>query len=383
MYGSDRTGRKGAGALFAVAFFFWYSHYAYASYLNPVLMERGMSATFMGLAGGLYGFAQLALRVPLGMLADRLNRQRLFVTIGCALALITAVGFAVSDSPAVFLIMRAMGGVSACSWVCCTILYSRCFPPEQSAGRITQLNLGSYLGRLAAYATVAALLTRMGKGVAFWVGAAGAAAALLLCAFAPEKKAERAAAGLGGMAAVLRDRTLLRCSALGAILQFAAFATEYSFSTNVQVQAGASAAQVSMFAIAMLVPSIIANGLVGRAILVGRSPRRIMAAGFLLLGLYCVLTPRVNALWQFCPVQALAGIANSCTISVLLGQCVRTVDARYRSAAMGFFQAAYSVGLTLGPVAMGVLADSVGLLRGFDAVAALCMAGAVFALRVM
>ena len=41
MSSSDTSKRQTASVLFAVAFFFWFSQYAYASYINPVLLESG------------------------------------------------------------------------------------------------------------------------------------------------------------------------------------------------------------------------------------------------------------------------------------------------------------------------------------------------------
>ena len=112
MSSSDASKRQTANALFAVAFFFWFSQYAYASYINPVLLESGASATFMGFVGGMYGFVQLALRIPVGIAADRYNKQKFFVVLGCVLSLIAALGMMISTAPVSVLVFRTIGGVA-------------------------------------------------------------------------------------------------------------------------------------------------------------------------------------------------------------------------------------------------------------------------------
>ena len=381
MSNSDTFKRQTASALFAVAFFFWFSQYAYASYINPVLLESGVSATFMGFVGGMYGFVQLVLRIPVGIAADRYNKQKFFVTLGCVLSLIAAAGMVLSKAPMSILIFRTIGGVACCSWVCHTVLYSRYFPAGESSGRITQLNTGSYFGRLGSYVTVAALVSLFGMHISFAVGAVGALIALALCMRVENVGTDAPSVSLAGYLQVMREKNLLICSGLGILVQFVAFGTEYSFATNVQVALGATAQQVSYFSIALLAPSIIANYIVGRMILDGRSPKLILCFGMGLMAAYCILTTRVTQLWQFFPVQALAGIGNSCTIAVLLGQCVRKVPAQSRSTAMGFFQAAYAIGLSLGPTAMGIAIDAMNYRIAFDLMAFVAAATIVLSLR--
>ena len=381
MSNSDTFKRQTASALFAVAFFFWFSQYAYASYINPVLLESGVSATFMGFVGGMYGFVQLVLRIPVGIAADRYNKQKFFVTLGCVLSLIAAAGMVLSKAPMSILIFRTIGGVACCSWVCHTVLYSRYFPAGESSGRITQLNTGSYFGRLGSYVTVAALVSLFGMHISFAVGAVGALIALALCTRVENVGTDAPSVSLAGYLQVMREKNLLICSGLGILVQFVAFGTEYSFATNVQVALGATAQQVSYFSIALLVPSIIANYIVGRMILDGRSPKLILCFGMGLMAAYCILTTRVTQLWQFFPVQALAGIGNSCTIAVLLGQCVRKVPVQSRSTAMGFFQAAYAIGLSLGPTAMGIAIDAMNYRIAFDLMAFVAAATIVLSLR--
>ena len=50
---------------------------------------------------------------------------------------------------------------------------------------------------------------------------------------------------------------------------------------------------------------------------------------------------------------------------------MRKVPVQSRSTAMGFFQAAYAIGLSAGPTAVGVLIDLTGYRLSFDLIALL------------
>ena len=371
MSASERSHAFSARALTAVVFFFWFSQYAFSAYINPMLIRWGASAAFMGLVNGMYGGAQLALRIPVGLLADRYNRQKAFILAGCVLAFTAALGLYVSTTPAQMLLFRTLSGVSACAWVCCTVLYSRCFAAGESSGRINGLNTVNYLGRLCSYLVVALVIARTDIRTTFLIGAIGGALAVLCCLGVSEIPARGNGGGFRAYLAVMRERNLLTCSLLAAAVQFVTFATEYSFSVNVQTALGASAETINALNIALLIPSIAAGAWVSRRLMRGARPHRFVCAGLMLFALYCFLATRVPRIGLFFPLQLLAGVANACTIPVLMGQSVQRIPLEKRSTAMGFYQAMYSLGMTFGPMAMGVLIDRFGYVPSFDAMACL------------
>lgn len=369
--------------LFAVTFLFWFAQYCYSAYINPELERMGATATFMGLVGGVYGFTQLALRIPLGIAADRLNRQKLFILLGCLMALLSALGMYLCYTPVGFLVFRALSGVSSASWVCFTVLYSRYFPPKETSGRIAQLNMANQSGRLLCFVLVGLAVSLWDVRVSFVISAVGALVAFLLSFRVEDRPTERKAASLRDFLAVMRERNLCVCSLLGALGQMVAFSTVFTFASNVQKSLGATNGMLSYLNVALLVANVSANLVLGRMLLKNRDPRRMLCVGFALLAVYCLLLPAATAVWQFFPIQMLAGVGNSCTMSVLLGVCVRGVAPDRRSTAMGFFQAIYSVGMTLGPVVMGVLVDAAGVKISFALMALLSVASIPLTLVLM
>jgi len=75
----------------------------------------------------------------------------------------------------------------------------------------------------------------------------------------------------------------------------------------------------------------------------------------------------------------LAGVSATLTFAVLLGQCVRDIPPPQRSVGMGFFQATYGIGMTLGPIVMGVMIDHLGFRIAFFAMAGLSLISALLA----
>lgn len=104
-----------ASLLFTVTALFWCSQYSYTPYINPELASMGMTASFMGLVSSAYGLTQTFLRLPQGMAADRIGRQKPFVLFGCLMALVSLAVVLLFYSPFGFLIGRALAGVSSAS----------------------------------------------------------------------------------------------------------------------------------------------------------------------------------------------------------------------------------------------------------------------------
>ena len=62
---------------------------------------------------------------------------------------------------------------------------------------------------------------------------------------------------------------------------------------------------------------------------------------------------------------------------------MRDVRRERRAVAMGFFQAVYGIGMTLGPVLMGLITDWAGLKIAFFCVSGFAAVSAVLAWRMM
>lgn len=122
---------------------FWSSHYTYVPILSPYAEHLGGSFRLIGLIVSAYGCALLCLRLPLGMLSDRIGRRKPFVTVALFLSAVSGAGLALAPSPEAMVLARLLSGVSACAWVAFTVLFASYYPPGQTTrpmGHITFCN---------------------------------------------------------------------------------------------------------------------------------------------------------------------------------------------------------------------------------------------------
>lgn len=376
--------KRCANALFVVTFAFWMSIYSFQSYVVPELERMGALASLTGLISGVYGFTQLCLRMPLGMCAGRLGRQKPFVVLGCAFSALACAGAFLFYTPAGFLFFRAACGFAASTWVSFTVLYGSYFQSGEAPRRITLLNLANQAGQLGGYFLAAALAVRLPVRSALPAGfvlalAAMAGALTLREASAPTGPVLR----LRELAAAARNRYLLVCSLPAMLLYLIAQGTCQSFTATLATALGATASQLSALNIVMSATVVAGNLVTVQKLLPRFGARKLVAAGFGCAFFYCILAPLAGRLWVLFAAQPLIGAAYALVAAVLLGQCIRDIAPPLRSAAMGFFQALYGAGMALGPVLSGMLIDMAGIRFAYFALAGVAALGAASAMRLM
>jgi len=60
------------------------SLYAYVPILSPYAESLGASYKMVGMIIGSYGFTQMLLRIPLGIISDKMGNRKLFIISGIA-----------------------------------------------------------------------------------------------------------------------------------------------------------------------------------------------------------------------------------------------------------------------------------------------------------
>lgn len=374
------TKKRAADILFAVTCLFWMSQYAYTPYLNTEMQRMGASASYIGLVGSMYGLSQTLLRLPVGLLADRLGRQKPFVVLGSLAVTVSGFGMFLLYRPAGFLVFRLLAGVSAASWVNFTVLYSGYFDAAQSPKKLSLLNMANQGGRLIAYVAAGGLAVLFGERISFLVaGLAGLAALVLSLRCAEAQPSGRKPQTLRENLTVLQNRNLRVMTLLGILAQTVAFATFYSFASNLAGDMSATASQLSLLSLMVTVPVVVCNYLSARWLLDRFGARRLLIAGFVLITLYCGAVPLCTNVVQLLCLQAVSGVGVSFTMGILPGLCVKEIELARRSTAMGFFQALYGIGITAGPMIMGLIVEHLGMAAGFWCMGVLSLATVVVA----
>jgi MFS family permease len=377
MIPSSKPHRLNLGLFSAVIFLFWMSLYLYVPTLPVYAAQvRGAALDVVGLIIASYGFTQLVLRIPTGLWSDQVRRRKVFVVGGLLLATASGLGLALAGNPAMLVVFRGMSGAAAATWVVSSVWLASFYPPQEAVKAAGMASFLSGLGQVLATALGGSIAQKFGWTAPFYVAAGVGALTLIPLAFVREKRQDKKAfAGPKSIFHTLSDRTLLIVSLVTAVEHFAIFATIYGFIPIYAAGLGASRAQLgwltSTFQLANVVTSI------GVGLLVtSRTEKGLALVGLAAVGLSCFWVLRIHTIPMLFLSQALNGLGNGLTYSVLMGLAIKRVASERRALAMGAFQAIYAIGMFSGPTISGWLAKTTGIqsvfwVSGFLALAAL------------
>ena len=93
--------------------------------------------------------------------------------------------------------------------------------------------------------------------------------------------------------------------------------------------------------------------------------RNTLLIGFGLITGVCFATPFVGSLNLLFGLQFLAGIGNAITFAMLMSMVIKDVEDDMMTTTMGFYQAVFGLGLTFGPIILGLIADRFSLTSGY------------------
>ncbi len=355
--------------------FFWFAQYAYVPNLTAYAKEMGVSLTVIGMITGGYGLGQTVLRVPLGIISDRIGRRKLFVSSGFLLALTASLLFLFFDSPAMMVVARTFSGFASATWVVATVLYSSYFKEEESPKALNKLNIFNYAGQVLSMSISGALLLAFsGYRAMFVVAAAGAVIGFGLSLFITERVPEqKRKAGLRDFLKIALDKRLLYLSFSMLLIQIFLQSTISGFTPILATELGADALMRSILGIINLVFAI--TGSLMNSLPAVRKIRdgirlSISACGF---AVAAVLFPFAKNLAVLFMIQALAGFFQGSMLAYQMGLAIRHFPGEKRATAMGLFQTLYGLGMFVGPMITGSLGDRFGLTVSYLVLAVLCL----------
>lgn len=364
-----------AGFAFGVVLF-WAALYVYVPTLPLHAQSLGASATMIGLIVGSYGFTQLILRIPLGILSDRLGQRKAFVLLGFVTTSISSVILALAANPTFMLLGRSLAGVAACAWVPCTVLFCNFYSPSQAVRATSIMSFSASFGQMVATLSGGYIARSLGTVAPFWVALAVALIGLAIMSPAHE---ERTATGstpsLRAILSVLTLPTLLTVSLVAAISQYASIATSHAFvSVYATDVLHLDAAALGILSFAALVPNAIMAATV--AVLATRVREKwLITAGLLLLAISTAAIPLTRSYAALLGARVVFGFGVGLTYPVLMGLSVKSVPQAQRASAMGAFQAIYALGMTAGPALSGFIKDHFGLSPVFWVTGVMCLLG--------
>jgi predicted MFS family arabinose efflux permease len=380
--------RTGYGTwLLAASMLFWFSLYAYSSVFTPYLADVKVSLAMSGVILGSYGLTQTILRIPLGVLSDRLRNKKGFIIAAMVLALVSGAGLYIWRAAWLILVFRGLAGVAAAAWVHFTTLYMSYYPANRLAPALGRINFTTNLAQMTAMLTGSYLAEYFGWSAAFLAAAIAAVPGLLLACGLYEARPARDLAGRPpGFREILqlgRDRLLFWTSILTLLSQLVVFATIQGFVPEYASQLGASKSALGYLLLFAMLPRAVAALLGGSVLARWFRLRSLIVLSLALLGVATLILPSIHSLPLLFLDQFLAGFGIGVQYTLLMTLATQTVSLDRRTSAMSFFQAVYGVGMVAGPVLVGLLAQLSSLGAGFFVMGSISLLAALLAALVL
>jgi MFS family permease len=347
---------------------FWFSQYAYMPQLTKYASQIGASMQTIGLISGAYGFSQVLLRVPLGLYSDYLGRRKVFVLIGITMTVISPLIVLLAPNPVFLIAARFFTGVAAATWVNITVMFSEYFKSSESTKSIGIINSTNRLGQLSAFVIGGIVVAAFEIKAAFVLSAVMGMVALAIGLRIKETDSKSAAKkdfNLKDILLLYKNRRLVSVSLLGLLSQLITFSTVFSFTPLLATELGAESFHLNLYNILFILPQIFFAALSGTVIRDRFGEKATLSAGFALVTLCCMMIPFLTHYVQLFPVMLLSGIGTSMSFPLLMGIAIKDVEVAYKSSAMGFYQSVYAVGMTIGPILIGMVSGHFGLTAGF------------------
>ncbi|MDO4739699.1 MAG: MFS transporter [Eubacteriales bacterium] len=383
--------KQTARLMLAATFLLWFSVYTYPSFLSAYAQEELMaSAVMIGAITGSYGFTQMLLRIPLGLWSDIKKTRKPFLVAGAAASVVAALGLMLCRNQVGALIFRGMSGVAASTWVAYSVMYSSCFDHEDTGAAMSRLSFYQYGSQVAAMILGAFLADKVGKWASFALAAAAGVAGVCVTLRIRDLPPQGERQTVRDFLSVLRDRRLLCGTALSTIFHFVCWGTVLGFTVNwAKGVIGLTTSQLGFLSAAYLVPNAIcarATGALEKKI----SRRFLLTGGFAIVAAASFLYGTTATPVQLFLVQMLFGCGMGLIIPMTMADAIANIPDSRRSAAMGFYQSIYGVGMFLGPMIAGAVVEACkigenlvpGYHANFTLMALVSIAGGVLAFLV-
>lgn len=371
---------KNRRIILVASFLFFYAQYIYIPFQTAYLSALGASSAFIGVVTGAYGGAQLLLRLPVGLLADKVGRHKGFLLAGLTAAA-AACGIRMCFPGLTgFLAASLLSGVSSATWLSFMVMHAECYGPAEQQKASGKIVFAYNAGILGAFVTGTLFYEILGMRLLCSFGVAAGAIGAVMCLALTEKKTPVSTATVPELLAVCTNRCLIAFSLLALVQQGIQMATTMSFTAQILRGLGASDSLLGASSILYMASAVVSSHVVSTGLTERKSSRFWISSIFAGLAVYCLLVPVCRSIPVILALQFIPGLASGLLFSILTARAMTRVPAGKKSTAMGFYQAVYAVGMTVFPVLTGNILESTGhiaaycLLGGFSMLCALTAA---------
>lgn len=364
----------------AVTILYWFSLYTFVPTLSTYAISLGATGKMTGLILGSYGFVQMVLRIPLGIYSDTINKRKIFLSLGLLFSLAGAVTMYFTRNPAMLLIGRGLTGVAAATWVAYTVLFSSYFKHDQATKAMGFANSLNSIGQMGAILVGGYLAMSISPQAPFALAAIIAIVGFAMSFRVVENRdLNRKPLKAADFKEVIKNKELMTAAVIAILIQFLVFGTLYGFSPVMIKSMGGTQSTQGLITTLGTLPSIFAAALSGSYFRKKFGIPVSLTAGMLMIAITILFLPSSPNLVVFTILQMIGGFGRGLAFSLTMGLGIQNVRQELRATAMGFFQAVYGIGITLGPVAAGFLKDAYSLNTAFIVLGILGVLGTVIA----
>ncbi|WP_139417142.1 MFS transporter [Agromyces laixinhei] len=333
----------------------------------------GGDVAWAGLTFGAFALTALVLRPLAGRLADDIGRRPLLIG-GAVIAAVSLGLTAVADDLITVIVLRLLAGVAEAAFFVAVFAALADLAPEERLGEALSYNsLGLYLG-IALGPLSGDALVAIGGYAAAWVGGAALAALAAALAFLVGETRERAAPAESVRHLIHRPALPI---ALGFLTSLVAMGGFLAFASLHAVQVGLETPSLALFSYGGVV--------VVCRIVFARVPDRLPplalgAAALATIGLGLVIAASWSSPAGLIAGAAVTAVGVAFSTPAFFAAIFATASPAQRGVASGTASAAIDLGLGIGPIMLGFVADAAGIPWAFGVGAAVAVAGAVWTL---
>lgn len=385
---SDSISLKDHMIFLAAIFCFWFSTYIYIPTFGIYLETTGLSYAAIGIILGSYGISQVLLRLPLGLLSNSLEKlKKWLLFIGMFLAFISGLILVYFDSFAFILVARILAGITASMWVIATILYADYFRKSRASQAMSILQLMTVATQFLSMILCGLLIEYFGWDLPFWLGAVSAFLGCILVLKIKVVKIDQLVNTDSIILTLKKTFTLKRLKIvtfLSLIAHAILFITIFGFSPIYAVHIGINESANIWLMSAFFVPHMLASLYLSFYKVNPKYNYRIMIYSFSIVAVFLFLIPFSNSLLMLSVIHMVIGLMLGFIFPILLGEVVILSPPELKLAAMGFYQSFYAIGIFVGPMIAGGIAEEMGLneVFMFTALLSIIAAGILLYIRV-
>jgi len=358
--------------------------------VSPVLAiyatSFGVSFALVSLAVSIYAVGRLVMDFPAGILADHFGRKPLMVA-GCAILSVFAYLSATADNFWLFLVYRFFQGFGSSMWMTSrTTLLADILKPEERGRVLGYFQSFTLIGQAAGPTIGGIIAESWGLRANFYFYTVAGLISMFLSYFFIKEPGEAKSrhGGLSLPKGIVKRLLVNRGFMFAAAASFMSFflmsgVRQTTLPLYADIVVGLDPAGIGMMLSCITIMNMILTIPVGYGIdLLGRKP--IIVGSMIMSALACILFPQANSFLLLCAVALVMGVGSSGANQAPLAMATDTTISEPHGISMGIFRFFGDMGSLIGPVLLGVIADSSGLVVTFYVMAAIILvnAGAIF-----